>query len=107
MLSMTVDCGRKVCLDSFDDSHTYAELMEGRPDAEYNAELIERLKTRKEEPWGTSPTRQPPTVANSRLGCQKLALQYEGELRKYAPSCPMQARAVLVTPPDRELTRRC
>jgi hypothetical protein len=45
MLSMTLDCGRRVTLDAFDYARTYAGLLEGRPNAEINARIIERELT--------------------------------------------------------------
>ena len=52
MLFLTLDCGRRISLDAFDYDRTYAGLMEGRPDAEYNAELTERALTGREGTWG-------------------------------------------------------
>src|SRR5262249_6861667 len=45
MLSLMLDCGRRVTVDAFDYARTYAGLLEGRPNAEMNARIIERELT--------------------------------------------------------------
>jgi hypothetical protein len=52
MLSLTLDCGRRVTLDACDYARTYAGLLEGRPNAEINAGIIERELTERDSSWG-------------------------------------------------------
>jgi hypothetical protein len=42
MMFLTLDCGRKVGVDAFDYSRTYAGLLEGRPNVEFNNRIIQR-----------------------------------------------------------------
>jgi hypothetical protein len=63
MLFLKLDCGRQVSLDAFDYSRTYAGLLDGRPNAEMNAQIIERAITAREESWGKRVIHQiPPNV---------------------------------------------
>lgn len=55
MLFFALDCGRQVWLDGFDYSRTYAGLLEGRPNAELNARILEDAVTRREAVWGKRP----------------------------------------------------
>jgi hypothetical protein len=52
MLFLKLDCGRDVSLEAFDYSRTYAGLLEGRPNAEMNARIIERAVAEREGSWG-------------------------------------------------------
>jgi hypothetical protein len=64
MLSLTLDCGRRVTLDAFDYSRTYAGLLEGRPNAEMNARIIERALAKGS--WGQRKTHLIPPVIDER-----------------------------------------
>ena len=66
MLFLTLDCGRKVTLASFDYTRTYAGLLEGRPDTEMNARIIERQLTARDESWGRRKTYLFPPVIDNR-----------------------------------------
>ena len=66
MLSLTLDCGRQVYLDAFDYAHTYAGLLEGRPNAETNARIIERLLAERDGSWGQRKTYLIPPVVDDR-----------------------------------------
>jgi hypothetical protein len=66
MLSLTLDCGRRVTLDAFDYAHTYAGLLEGRPNAEMNARIIERELTERDGSWGRRKTHLIPPVIDDR-----------------------------------------
>ena len=50
MLSFDLDCGRSVYLDSLHYSRTYAGLLEGRPNAQYNTEITTRVCTNTNSP---------------------------------------------------------
>ena len=66
MLLLNLDCGRRVSLDELDYSHTYAGLLEGRPDAQMNAQIIERALSFREAPGiKRSVHLIPPLVDNS------------------------------------------
>jgi len=54
MRLLTLNCGRKVWLDSFAFSRTYGGLLEGLPTAEINGLIIERALTY--ESWGPRKT---------------------------------------------------
>ena len=63
MLNLTLDCGRNVTLDAFDYSRTYAGLLEGQPDAEVNARIIEYSLAEAATMWGPRHTHLiPPEV---------------------------------------------
>jgi hypothetical protein len=66
MLSLTLDCGRQVTLDAFDYKRTYLGLLEGRPDAEMNARIIERALDEREGSWGLRKTHLIPPVIDER-----------------------------------------
>ena len=56
MLFLTLDCGRKVSVDAIDYGRTYACLLEGRPNADLNARIVERALTERDATWGKRPT---------------------------------------------------
>jgi hypothetical protein len=62
MLHHTLDSGRTLRLEAFHFSHTYAGLLEGAPDAEYNARLVARTAKRMVSVWGTRRTYVIPPV---------------------------------------------
>lgn len=66
MLDMTLDCGRRVTLDAFDYSRTYAELLLGCPNAEMNARIIERAVAERDGTWGRRKTHLIPPVLDDR-----------------------------------------
>jgi hypothetical protein len=53
MLFLKLDCGRNVKLEEFTYSRTYASLLEGRPDAELNARILEYANTEQPKSWGS------------------------------------------------------
>src|SRR5262249_34552364 len=66
MLFLNLDCGRRVSLDALDYSCTYASLLEGRPDAQMNASIIERALSARESTWGKRAVHViPPVIDNS------------------------------------------
>ena len=52
MLFLSLDCGSRVYLTGLDYSLTYSGLLEGRPDAEGNARIIDRALSGRESTWG-------------------------------------------------------
>jgi hypothetical protein len=66
MLFVTLDCGRKVSLDALDYSRTYACLLEGRPDPDLNARIIEHATTERDATWGKRPFYVIPPVLDLR-----------------------------------------
>jgi hypothetical protein len=64
MLFMTLDCGRRVYLDAFEYSHTYACLMDGLPNAETNSRIIKRALA--QESWGPRKTHLIPPEVDTR-----------------------------------------
>ena len=66
MLSLTLDCGRRVWVDAFDYKRTYISLLEGRPSAEINAGIIARALTERDSSWGRRKTHLiPPVIDDS------------------------------------------
>ena len=64
MLSLTLDCGRRVTLDAFEYSRTYAGLLEGLPNAEINSRIIEEALAK--GLWGPRKTHLVPPVIDER-----------------------------------------
>jgi hypothetical protein len=64
MLSMTLDCGRRVTLDGFEYSPTYASLFDGLPNAEINSDIIEWAQAK--ETWGPRKTHLIPPAVDAR-----------------------------------------
>jgi hypothetical protein len=64
MLSLTLDCGRRVMLDAFEYSRTYGGLLEGLPNAEINSRIIEGALA--ERSWGLRKTHLIPPEVDTR-----------------------------------------
>jgi hypothetical protein len=67
MLHLTLDCGRRVSLDAFHYSRTYASLIEGRPNAGLNAQIIQAALTERDGSWAQRRTHLIPPVADARV----------------------------------------
>ena len=52
MMVLTLDCGRKVSVDSVHYAWTYRSLLEGRPTPELNRRILDRALTQMEGVWG-------------------------------------------------------
>ena len=66
MLFMNLDCGRQVFLENLAYSHTYGEILEGRPNSQLNAQIVDKVLTARETTRGNWKVHLiPPSVDDS------------------------------------------
>jgi hypothetical protein len=94
----TLECGRKVSVDACYFQATYLSLLEGRPNARMNREIIEQAKAEMRSLWGDRQVHViPPAIDESDPSHPQLPpIRFTAWLHCYQPVKPGNAGSELV-----------